>query len=80
MGNIPEEPTVRLLLPVLFSEFWEELGRTKARGRENLDVARTVNCYLVPGQVHFPEVISTYPLELCMWGRSTNPARSHPVA
>lgn len=30
-----------LLLPVpLFSQFWEELGRTEVRGREDIDMAR----------------------------------------
>lgn len=38
----PEEPDVRdraTSCPI-FSQFWEELGRTEVRGREDLDMAR----------------------------------------
>ena len=68
----PEEPDVRdrATSCPLFSQFWEELGRTEVRGREDLDMARKPLCqlHLVLGQVNSREVISTHLSELCTWG------------
>lgn len=74
----PEEPDVRnpaASCPSLSAKFWEELGRTEVRGREDLDMARKPTAFglcqlhLVLGQVNFAEVISTHLSGLCMWGQ-----------
>lgn len=42
MGEKPRRASYQTAIscPSLFFEFWEELGRTEASGRENLDVAK----------------------------------------
>lgn len=41
MGEHQKSPMSETLLPpvLLFSQFWEELGRTEVRGREDVDMA-----------------------------------------
>lgn len=41
MGEHQKSPMSETLLPpvLLFSQFWEEVGRTEVRGREDVDMA-----------------------------------------